>query len=91
MEIIDREQIKYFILGNGSNVLFSDDVYEGIIIKLDNFSNIEYLDNLVLVGAGYSLVKLSLEVAKRGLAGLEFASGNSRNRWWSSLYECRSL
>lgn len=75
MEIIDREQIKYFILGNGSNVLFSDDVYEGIIIKLDNFSNIEYLDNLVLVGAGYSLVKLSLEVAKRGLAGLEFASG----------------
>ena len=75
MEIIDREQIKYFILGNGSNVLFSDDIYEGIIIKLDNFSNIEYLDNLVLVGAGYSLVKLSLEVAKRGLAGLEFASG----------------
>ena len=75
MEIIDREQIKYFILGNGSNVLFSDDIYEGIIIKLDNFSNIEYLDNLVLLGAGYSLVKLSLEVAKRGLAGLEFASG----------------
>lgn len=46
--------------------LFSDDIYEGIIIKLDNFRILNHLDNLVLVGAGYSLVKLSLEVAKRG-------------------------
>lgn len=75
MEIINRENIKYFILGNGSNVLFSDKVYDGIIIKLDNFSDIEIEDNVVRVGAGYNLVKLSLEVAKRGLAGLEFASG----------------
>lgn len=75
MEIIDRNNIKYFILGNGSNVLFSDNLYDGIIIKLDNFDNIEWNDNLVRVGAGYSLIKLSLEAVKRGLAGLEFASG----------------
>ncbi len=75
MEIIKRENIKYFILGNGSNVLFSDYIYDGIIIKLDNFDEVEFQDNIVRVGAGYSLIRLSMECAKRGLAGLEFASG----------------
>lgn len=75
MEIINKYNVKYFILGNGSNVLFSDNIYDGIIIKLDKFDDIEFDDNIVHVGAGYSLIKLSLECAKRGLAGLEFASG----------------
>jgi len=75
MKIINSHDVKYFILGNGSNVLFSDSVYDGIIIKLDYFDNIEFSGNTVKVGAGYSLIRLSLECAKRGLAGLEFASG----------------
>ena len=75
MTIINKYNLKYFILGNGSNVLFSDDLYDGIIIKLDKFDSIEFNDNIVSVGAGYSLIKLSLECAKRGLSGLEFASG----------------
>ena len=75
MKIIKKYHVKYFILGNGSNVLFSDDLYEGIIIKLDKFDSIEFNDNIVEVGAGYSLIKLSLECAKKGLSGLEFASG----------------
>lgn len=75
MEIIKEYDVKHFILGNGSNVLFSDNVYEGIIIKLDNFDNIEFFDQKIKVGAGYSLIKLANEAMKRGLAGLEFASG----------------
>ena len=75
MEIIERENIKHFILGNGSNVLFSDSVYDGIIIKLDNFKDLEFKDDKIIVGAGYNLIKLSLEAAKKGLGGLEFASG----------------
>ena len=75
MEIINKYNIKYFILGNGSNVLFSDNLYDGLIIKLDKFDDVIWNENTVTVGAGYSLIKLSLECAKRGLAGLEFASG----------------
>ncbi len=75
LEILNRYEIKFFVLGNGSNVLFSDDVYDGVIIKLDNFNNMEVNGNLILVGAGYSLIKLSNEAAKLGLSGLEFASG----------------
>ena len=73
--LLKSKQIKYFVLGNGSNVLFSDSLYDGIIIKLDYFNKMEIKDNIVTVDAGYSLVKLANEMIKNGLSGLEFASG----------------
>lgn len=76
IRILKAHQIKYKILGKGSNLLFSDDPFEGVLIKLDEFDKLEFFGkNKVRVGAGYSLVKLSLVAAKRGLTGLEFASG----------------
>ena len=76
MKIIKANNIKYKVLGFGSNVLFSDDVYDGVIIRLSELDNVSFLGkNKIRVGAGYSLMKLSLLTAKKGLAGLEFASG----------------
>ena len=41
---------KIFILGNGSNVLFDDDTYQGTVIKLGkSFSNITLLDNETII------------------------------------------
>ena len=70
-----NKNIKYMILGNGSNTLFSDKEYDGVIIKLDSFDKITYFRNLVKAEAGVNLIKLSYQTIKRGLAGLEFASG----------------
>ena len=50
-------------------------MYDGVIIKLDNFNKIEVNDNKIYVEAGYPLIKLSNVAVKKGLAGLEFASG----------------
>ena len=76
LTLLKSNNIKYKILGNGSNLLFSDKPYEGILIKLSEFNEIEFLaKNKIKVGAGYPLVKLSLMAAKKGLTGLEFASG----------------
>lgn len=76
LRVIKQEKVQYKIIGNGSNLLFSDKNYEGIIIKLNEFDHIEFLPgNKILVGAGYSLPKLSLLTAKKGLTGLEFAAG----------------
>lgn len=75
LKYIQENKIKYKILGRGSNVLFGDELYDGIIIKLDEFKDIEIKDTTIIVGAGYSLVKLSLQAARLGLAGLEFAAG----------------
>lgn len=66
---------KFMILGNGSNVLFSDDAYEGVIIKLDEFNDIQFIGNKVIVGAGASLMKVAYQSIRRGLTGLEFATG----------------
>ena len=75
LDMLNKEKIKYKVLGNGSNVIFSDQIYDGVIIKLDELNNIEINDTTVVVGAGVSLVKLSYKVASEGLSGLEFAAG----------------
>ncbi len=76
INILNENNVKYKILGNGSNLLFSDELYDGILIRLNEFDDVEFMSrNRVKVGAGFSLVKLSLMCAKKGLTGLEFASG----------------
>ena len=67
--------IKYMILGNGSNVIFNTTYYDGIIIKLDNFNNMTIKGNKVYAEAGFSLIKLAISTINAGLSGLEFACG----------------
>jgi UDP-N-acetylmuramate dehydrogenase len=75
IEILRSNNIKYKVLGNGSNVIFSDKPYDGVIIKLDAFDDLKIDDTVITVGAGYNLMKLANKLSKMGLAGLEFASG----------------
>ena len=76
LKLLKTHEIKFKVLGLGSNVLFSDNVFDGVIIRLSELDNLEFFGkNKIRVGAGYSLMKLSLLAAKKGLAGLEFASG----------------
>ena len=76
MRYLRENNILYKVLGKGSNVLFSEKNYNGVIIKLDDFDEITFFGrNKVRAGAGASLIKLSTMAAKRGLTGLEFASG----------------
>ena len=57
---INKNNIKYKMLGLGSNLIFGDDIYEGILIKLDEFNDVNISGTTIRVGAGYSLIKLSL-------------------------------
>lgn len=75
LKLIRDSQIPYKILGNGSNLLFSDQEYRGILIKLTELNQLEIIHNKIRVGAGFSLIKLSRIAAKNSLTGLEFASG----------------
>ena len=75
LNYIKTNKLKHKILGFGSNLIFSEGIYDGILIKLDKFNDLEINDKIVKVGAGYSLIKLALKVARADLAGLEFASG----------------
>ena len=75
LKYLKKNNIKHKVLGNGSNLIFSDELYDGVLIKLDEFNQLVIKDTVVTVGAGYSLIKLSVKTAKLGLSGLEFASG----------------
>ena len=67
---------KIFILGNGSNVLFDDDTYQGTVIKLGkSFSNITLLDNeTIIAGTAASQKKVSEFAKNNNISGLEFMS-----------------
>lgn len=74
-----REALKLenpMIIGNGSNILFSDAGYRGTVIKLGgSFTDIKISGNTVTAGAGTSLALVSRIASTAGLAGMEFACG----------------
>ena len=76
MEFINKHHVKWTAIGRGSNLLISDKGIEGVVIKLGSeLANLEINEDRVQVGSGYSLVSLSTQLSRKGLSGLEFASG----------------
>ncbi|MBN2795217.1 MAG: UDP-N-acetylmuramate dehydrogenase [Clostridia bacterium] len=74
--LFENEGVKYFVMGNGSNLLVSDDGYTGIVIKLSDFYDHVHIDgHTVVAQSGILLSTLSKKIVKAGLKGFEFASG----------------
>lgn len=69
-----EKDIKYLILGGGSNVVLAKPIFE-LVIKLDRLNNVDIKDNIVVAEAGVSLPYLSNTCMKKGLSGLAFAVG----------------
>ena len=74
LKYIKDNNIKYQIIGGGSNLIITKH-YDGILISMDNFKDLEIDENYIIVGAGYSLIALALKMSKLGYTGLEFATG----------------
>ena len=75
-----RSGIKFIVVGNGSNLLFDDDGFDGIVIFTKSMSSAEYIHKasgtFIRVECGKSLTELSSETGKKhSLTGLEFAYG----------------
>ena len=80
MEAVDFAIVKdlpYYILGKGSNVLFADEGYPGVIIEIGaGMEKVERTgDTGIRAQAGVSLSALAAFAAREGLSGLEFAGG----------------
>ena len=64
------------VIGRGSNLLVSDTGFKGIGVRLvGELAKLEVKENVVSVGAGLSLPRLSKAMSRRGLSGVEFALG----------------
>lgn len=77
IKIIKDNDIDFFIIGNGSNLLVSDKGFRGVVIKLSgDFNQIKLLpDNKISCGCGVSLAQACMFALKNNLSGLEFAWG----------------
>ena len=76
VSLCKSEEMPYFILGNGSNLLVGDKGYRGVIIQIcKEMNQIEVQGTSLLVQAGALLSKVGSAALKAGLTGFEFASG----------------
>lgn len=69
-----KKGLPFFILGKGSNCLFDDQGFNGVVIQ-NKIDFIESDSGTFYVGAGYSFSLLGAQTAREGWSGLEFASG----------------
>jgi UDP-N-acetylmuramate dehydrogenase len=74
-EFCKNRKTPFFILGKGSNSLFHDNGFDGLVIanKIDFFENPS--PGIYHIGSGYSFSLLGVQTAKQNWSGLEFASG----------------
>lgn len=75
IKLLKQYNIKYKVIGRGSNLIFSSGLYDGILIKLDRFDNLEINGKEITVGAGFQLIKLATRLSRIGYTGIEFATG----------------
>lgn len=70
-----KENPNIKVFGNLSNTLISDDGFDGKIILTTKMNDIKITDEKVVASCGVKIPKLSQEVCKQGLSGLEFMIG----------------
>jgi len=74
LDFLRAEGQNYFILGGGSNLLWPDDEYEGIVIKIKTQA-ITVVDDIIEVEAGVFLVQVVNLAIQNSLSGIEWGAG----------------
>lgn len=73
IEICQKNNINYYIIGNGSNILVSDNGYNGVIVKISStFNDICINGNVIKAKAGATLAKVAKVAMENSLVGCEF-------------------
>lgn len=77
LNYINTQNIPFFILGNGTNVLASDEGFRGIVINSTKIKDKLFIanNNIITCSSGVSLAKVCVFALKNSLSGLEFAWG----------------
>lgn len=75
LDFVRNHEVAYYILGGGSNVLFSDSTFEGVIIRMHHLRRFHCDGNDLVIGAGFSTAAAVKRAAKMGLSGFECLVG----------------
>ena len=73
--LITDSEWPVFILGAGSNIIVSDEGFNGIVIWMKELNDIQIDGNKLIAHTGVKLKKIARQALKAELSGLEFASG----------------
>lgn len=72
----DKQGVPVYVIGNGSNLLFSDKGYDGMVVKLrGNFTGLHIKHNVIVAEAGVKLASIVNIARERSLEGIAFAAG----------------
>lgn len=75
LKFLKENDINYYYLGKGSNVIFRDTGFKGVIIKTSNMQKVYIKDEEVTASAGTTLNVLCKLLQEQSLSGLEFCYG----------------
>ncbi len=76
IKYLKTNNIPYFLLGNGSNIVLNDELYEGVIITFQNMQGLTINeDSTIYAEAGCNLAEVANKSIAASLKGLEFACG----------------
>jgi len=76
IDLINRRRLKFMVIGEGTNILFSDKGFNGVVIKLmGEFRKIDRTKNIFLCGGGALIKDFINKAAESGYSGMEFLSG----------------
>lgn len=75
IELCKENNIPYYVIGNGSNIIVKDGGIRGVVIKLCSLNDITVNNNIVTAGCGALLKDVSKAASESSLTGFEFACG----------------
>jgi len=76
LKLVSEQNIPLTIIGNGSNILVSDEGIKGLVLKIEiNTFELDFENSKLKVGSGVKLGFIAQKCLKQEIAGFEFASG----------------
>ncbi len=75
VKLVNRENIAFTLLGNGSNLIIKDDGIRGIVMNLKRLNNIHVDETSLVAQSGARIIDASRKALEAKLTGLEFACG----------------
>ena len=75
IKICKENNVIYYLIGNGSNLLVRDGGIRGVVIKLCKINKIKVEGNKIIAESGATLYNVTMAALDAGLKGIEFASG----------------
>lgn len=75
LKYIKDNNMKYFLLGNGSNIILPDEKFDGVVISFKNYNHYEINGNTVVCESGAMIPKVAMDTINHSLKGLEWATG----------------